>query len=176
LVETLDSNGDTDARAAARALLETTLDLHGLALARIMSICHGCKDCDVLMSRLVDDEYIAAVLLLHGLHPEDAEVRLRSKIASMRPHWGVRGFRVDVINVDRTSARVRVSRSNDNDFQDVEALRPELEEALTEAAPDLDEIVIEWPGDFSALTHITKQKALANSLDIGADQHERPSA
>ena len=143
LIETLDRLDDVNARSVARELLDATLDLHGLALARVMTICNGAENGDVVLRDLLADEYVAAVTLLHGLHPEDAEARLRNKVAAMRPHWGVRGFRVDVIEVDRTTARVRMVFSNDNSRAIREDLAREVEQALTEAAPDLESIIVE---------------------------------
>jgi hypothetical protein len=176
LVETLDRIDDADARTAAQALLETMLDLHGLALARILTLCHGARDEGALMAGLIEDDYVAAVMLLHGLHPVDPETRLRNKLAEMRSHWGARGVRADIVDVDRSSARVRVMRTNDETLPDIELLKQELEDSLTEAAPDLDEIAIEWPAAFSALTRSTGQIALADLLDRGGDQHDGPRA
>lgn len=141
LIQTLDDIDDPKARSVARELLDATLDLHGLALARLITIGQGGADGAALIGRFAADDYVAAVMLLHGLHPEEAEVRLRKKIAAMRPHWGVRGFRVDLLDVNSTSARARLCWAEGGHRQP--AVRREIEEALTEAAPDLDRILVE---------------------------------
>ena len=178
LIESLDRVQDANARSAARALLETALDLHGLALARILTICQGFENGDDVIRSLIDDEYVAAIALLHGLHPQEAEARLRRKIATMRPHWGVRGFRVDLISVDRTSARVRVDFADDDARQNEGGLKlkRELEDLFAEAAPDLDSVVIDGLDEASAPAQVSKHEALQNFIEIGADQHERRSA
>jgi hypothetical protein len=137
-IAALDEIGDTKAGAVARQLVEAVLDLHGLAFAKALAIVQKGGSGDVLAERLADDEYVAAALLLHGLHPEEAEVRLRKKIAAMRPHWGVRGFRVELESVKGSAATARVLWSEDT--LDRRAALREIEEALTDAAPDLDEI------------------------------------
>jgi hypothetical protein len=137
----LDRMGDAKAGAVAREFVEAVLDLHGLALAKAITVVQGGGDGDALAERLAADDYVAAALLLHGLHPEEPETRLRKKIASMHPHWGVRGFRVELENVAGSAAKARVLWS-DTVLDRFAALR-EIEEALTDAAPDLDEIMLE---------------------------------
>ena len=122
---------------------KSALDLHAIALAKVLTICQETENGELLIRNLLADAYVGAVVLLHGLHPQDAEARLRSKLAEMRPHWGVRGFRVDLTHVDRTAARVRVAVSDDADRGTNKALALEIEQVLTEAAPDLDRIVVE---------------------------------
>jgi len=142
-IEALESIGDPNARGVARDLLEAALDLHAIALAKVLTICQETENGDLLIRRLLADAYVGAVVLLHGLHPQDAEARLRSKLAEMRPHWGVRGFRVELAHVDRTAARVRVAVSDNADRETNKSLALEIEQALTEAAPDLDRITVE---------------------------------
>ena len=142
-IEALESIADPNARGLARDLLESALDLHAIALAKVLTICQETENGDLLIRDLLADAYVGAVVLLHGLHPQDAEARLRSKLAEMRPHWGVRGFRVELTHVDRTAARVRVAVSDDADRGTNKALALEIEQVLTEAAPDLDGIVVE---------------------------------
>lgn len=176
LIETLDRLDDVNARAVARELLDATLDLHGLALARIMTICNGAENGDLLLRDLLADNYVAAVALLHGLHPEDAETRLRNKVAAMRPHWGVRGFRVDVIAVDRTAARIRMTFSNDNSRAISQDLAHEVEQALTEAAPDLESITVEGLDEIGGTSEILGKSIPLYSSDVGAGRHERQGA
>jgi hypothetical protein len=142
-IEALERIADPNARGLARDLLESALDLHAIALAKVLTICQETENGELLIRDLLADAYVGAVVLLHGLHPQDAEARLRSKLAEMRPHWGVRGFRVDLTHVDRTAARVRVVVSDDADRGTNKALALEIEQVLTEAAPDLDGIMVE---------------------------------
>ena len=142
-IEALESIADPNARGLARDLLESALDLHAIALAKVLTICQETENGDLLIRNLLADAYVGAVVLLHGLHPQDADARLRSKLAEMRPHWGVRGFRVELTHVDRTAARVQVAVSDNADRGTNKALALEIEQVLTEAAPDLDRIMVE---------------------------------
>jgi hypothetical protein len=140
----LEEIDDAKARAVAQALLEAVLDLHGLGLAKAITIAQSGADGDAISKRLSDDDHVSAILLLHGLHPEEAEVRLRKKIAAMRPHWGVCGFRIELLAVGGGEARALVRWSDDGEARaDRSALLSEVEQALTDAAPDIDRIVLE---------------------------------
>jgi hypothetical protein len=167
-IEALESIADPNARGLARDLLESALDLHAIALTKVLTICQETENGDLLIRNLLADAYVGAVVLLHGLHPQDAEARLRSKLAEMRPHWGVCGFRVELTHVDRTAARVRVAVSDNTDRETYKALALEIEQVLTEAAPDLDGIVVEV-SDKSvqtlALVPSNSSKVLANDCD-----------
>ncbi|QGN00167.1 hypothetical protein [Methylocystis parvus] len=137
----LDEIGDATARSVAKDLVDALLDLHGLALARTITFLMNAEGGRVLAEGLADDDCVAATMLLHGLHPEDPETRLRKKISAMRPHWGVRGFRVELTEVSASSAKARLICSNP--IADRRAVLVEVETALTDAAPDLDAISVE---------------------------------
>ncbi len=167
-IEALESIADPNARGLARDLLESALDLHAIALAKVLTICQETENGDFLIRNLLADAYVGAVVLLHGLHPQDAEARLRSKLAEMRPHWGVRGFRVELTHVDRTAARVQVAVSDDADRGTNKALALEIEQVLTESAPDLDRIVVEVSDksvETQALVPPNSSKVTTNDCD-----------
>lgn len=167
-IEALESIGDAKARGVARDLLEAALDLHAIALAKVLTICQEAENGDLVIRDLLADAYIGAVVLLHGLHPQDAETRLRSKIAEMRPHWGVRGFRVELTHIDQTAAQVQVTVSDDADGGTNDALALEIEQLLTDAAPDLDGIVVEVSDksiETPAIAPSNSSKVTANDRD-----------
>jgi len=128
---------DPGAREAARELVEAVLDLHGLALARVMAL--AAADSPGLLDRFAQDEQIKAVLLLYGLHPQDPAARIEATLAALRPRFAALGAEVELVRVTATAASVRVTGCGDQ-----EDLRREVEEAIANAAPDLDEMAIHW--------------------------------
>lgn len=143
----LEEIGDARARAVARELLEAVLDLHGLGLAKAIAIAQSGADGDAILKRFVADDYVSAIMLLHGLHPEEAEARLQKKIAAMRPHWGARGFRVELLSVSGATARARVCWGDALERVERDSILLEIEHALTDAAPDLDRIILDDCGE-----------------------------
>jgi hypothetical protein len=144
LTAALDRVGNETARDAASELLRLVLDLHGLALARAMAIVAATENGQALTETLIADPYARAALLLHGLHPQGPEERLRAAIAHAAPNWLERGFRVDVLGVKGGIGRIRIF--NGGGGEPAYLLQQEIEETLVEAVPDLDDLVFEIDG------------------------------
>ncbi len=141
IVGALEKVPDGDARNMARELLELTLDLHGLALAQIASAVVTFEGGERLMQKLLGTPHVRAILLLHGLHPEDPEQRLRQAIELIRPQLAERGADIELASASSASARIRLRL---DDYRgSVEDIRREVEAVLVDAAPDLDEIIVE---------------------------------
>jgi hypothetical protein len=151
--ERLEESRDGEAKVQAKLLLEAVMDLHGLALARAMTLAQSDVAGDTFAQRLAEDDYVATVLLLHGLHPEDPETRLNKKLSLMRPHWGVRGFRVELVAIERSAAKARVHWGAAVTKAERSALLREIENVLTDAAPDLDLIALEEADAEPAYVH-----------------------
>jgi hypothetical protein len=88
---------------------------------------------------------VRAMLLLHGLHPDDFETRVRQAVDRLRPHLGVYGLRLDVVEIARSTVRLRVHGSGAATIKAplVWTLPGEIEDAVVEAAPDVDRILID---------------------------------
>ena len=138
LVAGLSNLPDPAGRDTARALLEAVLDLHGLALARIMAIVAEAGEGGALLDRLGADEQVRAVLLLYGLHPEDSAARIRRALERLRPRLAAAGATAELARVSARAAIVRLVGG-----AVAAELRQEVEEAMVDAAPDLDEIAVE---------------------------------
>jgi hypothetical protein len=141
LVTTLDGLPETHAREVARGLMEAVLDLHGLALARMVALIAMCGNGETLFKKFTADPWICAVLLLHGLHPEMPEARVRRALEQLAPRLHAQGAEVVFVEVKDGVARLRL-RLQGASRDEAVMLRREIEDAITEAAPDLDEIAI----------------------------------
>ena len=137
LIAGLESGEDSQSRRLARELLEVVLDLHGLALARLAAIVAAAPDGPGLLARSAEDPHVRAVLLLHGLHPEEPAERVARAVAALNEELG--GTPVRVLAV--TAASVRLSVRHDG--AEPAALRQQIEAAVVDAAPELEELVIE---------------------------------
>ena len=143
LATALDQVADGRAREAAREVLQLVLDLHGLAFARTLTIVASAENGRALVERLAQDEQVRAALLLHGLHPEPIEERVQRAVERLQPELGVLGFRVRVVAVGAAMVRLRVDGAHGPEGARAMGLRQQIEAAIVDEAPDLDEIVIE---------------------------------
>lgn len=147
LTAALEGIADGTGRETARELLALVLDLHARSLARLSAIIAASDDGAALLEKIVEDRDLRAILLLHGLHPQSVEDRLQGVIARMQPQWSARGLHVSLMSASKAFAMVQLQRNGVAEPTD--QLRLEIENALTDAAPDLDDILIEM--DMTAL-------------------------
>jgi hypothetical protein len=145
LIRALDAHTDPAAKETARELLTLVLDLHGMGLAKLMGIVTTAEGGTAVLARLVDDEQVRAMLLLHGLHPDDLETRVRRAVDRLRPHLGVHGLRLDVVEIASGTVRLRLHGSGAATIKAplLWTLPGEIEDAVVEAAPDVEKILID---------------------------------
>jgi Fe-S cluster biogenesis protein NfuA len=122
--------GDLDARGteAVQALVE----LYGEALSRFVA---GADP--------TEDELLSHLLLVHDLHPVDAETRVRQALDEVRPYLGSHGGDVELLGVEDGVARVRLGGTCDGCPSSAVTLRNAIEEAIMRAAPELERIEAE---------------------------------
>lgn len=137
LVRTLEAGADARMRQSARALLQVALDLHGVALAKLAAQLSASEEGRDIYQALGRDEQVKAVLLLHGLHPQPAEERIREAIGALQARLD--GVAIRLRSVSDGIARVVVEPGH----RDWDALCREIGGALIDAAPDLDDIAID---------------------------------
>jgi hypothetical protein len=132
LVEQIEAGSDPASKALAKELLQSVMQLHGSGLERIMELARANDGAlgagDALVDRFARDRQIRTLLLVHDLHPWDAETRIRE---ALQPHNG----KVEVLRLDTSTVHVRVDGSAH--------LVRTVEDALRDAAPDLESIVVE---------------------------------
>ena len=87
LIQNLERLPDPAARDQARELVQTLLDFHGAALARILGRVADMGDPGrALITALADDDIVSSLLLLYGLHPLDLETRVEQALERVRPY------------------------------------------------------------------------------------------
>jgi Fe-S cluster biogenesis protein NfuA len=137
LTATLERCQDPEARAASRELVGALLDLHGAGLAKVLELTSGAGVAGrAIVSSFARDGLVANLLLLHGLHPENLESRIRSALDGLRSRIGTQA-RVDLLGLEGDSLRLRLSRDCGGCPSSSLAIKKTIEDALLAAAPDL---------------------------------------
>ncbi|GGP09504.1 NifU family protein [Nonomuraea glycinis] len=90
-----------------------------------------------LVERVAADELVSHLLLLHGLHPVEARVRVE------RAAERVAGAAAEVVEVGPGVARVRLRRAAKGCGSSRGALGSALEAAVRDAAPEIERVEIE---------------------------------
>jgi Fe-S cluster biogenesis protein NfuA len=135
--------------ALAEELLRLVSELYGAGLARVVELV-GRRD-PTLLSELTDDELVASLLLVHGLHPASLEDRVQGALDKVRPFLGRHGGDVELLGIDDAlgAVKLRLLGSCDGCPSSAATLQGAVEVAISEAAPEVTRIVVEEsaPGD-----------------------------
>lgn len=157
-VDPLDNVGERidsllDAMAAAGPIVHERAEdlvrqltmLYGAGIQRILTILDERHALDVPTLRaLVDDELVASLLLVHGLHPDDIETRVAAALDSVRPYLGSHGGDVELLGVSESGAvSLRLLGSCDGCPSSSVTLKLAVETAIEAAAPEVTAIEVE---------------------------------
>jgi Fe-S cluster biogenesis protein NfuA len=122
-------------------------EIYGQALIRTLELADPAA-----VERMLDDELIAHLLALHGIHPESVEKRLTRVIDELRAAVSDQGGTVELDRLDETVAVVRValgpraSRSADVEHT--------VRRAVMTAVPELANVTIVPAGSASATAFV----------------------
>src|SRR5690606_16280737 len=103
----LEARAEPALRARLDEALAQILALHGEALARVLAHAErlGAR---ALHRALAADEWVGALLLLHGLHPDTCEARVTEALAAVRPTLHAHGGDVELLGVADGVVRLRL--------------------------------------------------------------------
>ena len=133
------------ARERSEELVRLVADLYGAGLERILEILHeaGHLDDGVLAS-LADDDLVASLLIVHGLHPYSVEQRVELALEKVRPYLGSHGGDVELLEVTAEgTVRLRLLGSCDGCPSSSVTLNLAVEGAIEAAAPEISTIEVE---------------------------------
>jgi len=127
LVGRLETSSDAAGAAEARELVRGVLSFHRAALERMLAIAKAEQGTRVL-DAWSDDELVASLLVLHGLHPKSIESRARDVVGRLaRQHDGLCLVGVDA-GVVRLELRARGAAAT--------LVRRVIESEIVESLPD----------------------------------------
>ena len=139
LLEQLEALPDRSARELATQVVQALLDLYGEGLGRIVDVLAE-RDDGTLAEALADDELVAHLLLLHGLHPVPVEERVRVALESVLPYLESHGGSVELLGVREGVAHLRLQGSCSGCPSSSMTLKLAIEDAIFKAAPDVEEV------------------------------------
>jgi Fe-S cluster biogenesis protein NfuA len=146
LIHEVEEFSDPGVRSSAQELLRTVIELHGAALERILEKVADAREGGVeLIDGLANDDLIASILLLHGLHPLDLETRVRKALEDVRPFLRSHGGNVELLGLSGGAVRLRLLGSCDGCPSSAMTLKHAIEAAIYEKAPDVTGIEVEQP-------------------------------
>jgi Fe-S cluster biogenesis protein NfuA/nitrite reductase/ring-hydroxylating ferredoxin subunit len=143
LLGEIESLEDPAARSRAVEVVGVLLDLYGEGLARMMDVISEGEERERTFGAFAGDELVSHLLLLHGLHPLALETRVTGALDEVRPYLQSHGGNVELVGIEGGVARLRLEGSCNGCPSSTMTLKLAIEEALQNAAPDLERIEAE---------------------------------
>ncbi|WP_328320245.1 NifU family protein [Streptomyces sp. NBC_00388] len=139
--------GGAVARERSEELVRLVTDFYGAGLERLLDLVHehGRLD-DGVLAALADDDLVASLLLVHGLHPYSVETRVEEALAGVRPYLGSHGGDVELLGVTADGVvTLRLLGSCDGCPSSSATLKLAVQSAVEAAAPEVTGIEVEAP-------------------------------
>ena len=175
LVGALENISDDESRASAKTLVQLLLDLHSVGLERVMEIVADSGDAgQSIIDHLGRDPLVSSLLVLYGLHPLDVESRIIQAVEKIQPRVRKGGGELELVGFDGGVVRVRVQITGHACGSTAKTLKSMVEEALYEAAPDMNTFVIEGLDEESGsggFVPVGKLGGVIAAFPVMSDQH-----
>jgi Fe-S cluster biogenesis protein NfuA len=144
-LEELSSTADPRIINLTEEILRLVSELYGAGFARAVELIQQHEP--GLLSILVEDELVASLLLVQGLHPESLDNRVEGALVSVRPFLAQHGGDVELLGIDDElgAVKVRLLGSCDGCPSSASTLQGAVEVAIVEAAPEITRIVVDEP-------------------------------
>jgi Fe-S cluster biogenesis protein NfuA len=157
LLAQLRGGPDPTAGPVAEELVGCLVRLYGAGLARIVAMVgpEGGRD-------LCDDPLVESLLLVHDLHPLDADSRIRRAVDRVRVGLPQYTGKIDYLGVDSDGvARVRLEGGR-GCRSTGDAVRLAVESAIQDAAPEVADVIVEVAEPLPPLLQITRRPSLVS--------------
>jgi Fe-S cluster biogenesis protein NfuA len=133
------SAGDPATAETAEEIVRLVVELYGAGLERTVELAGP-----EVLGRLVEDELVASLLVLHGLHPKDLETRVVEALDQVRPYLGSHAGGVELLGVEPEGVvRLRLEGSCDGCPSSTQTVKLAIERAIEEAAPEVTRVEVE---------------------------------
>jgi len=137
LLEYIEQHPDAEFRDRVRELVYSLVELHHDALRRILETVGAHGDGEELLRQLSNDELVRAVLMVHGLMPQDLESRVQTALEHAREHLKAYDAGAELVGIRENVARLRLIGGAASVNVSTAVLKGTIEQALHELAPDL---------------------------------------
>jgi Fe-S cluster biogenesis protein NfuA len=144
LVRELESIPDAEARAGVKALVQSLLDLHAVGLERVMEVvAKNDASGQSTVDDLSRDPLVSSLLVLYGLHPLDLETRVAQAVEKISPQVRKGGGELELLGIANGVVRLHLQVTGHGCGSTGKTLKTIVEDALYEAAPDINGLLIE---------------------------------
>ena len=131
LLDRAEALPDPAARELALELAGALVEMYGEGLAR------------ALRGLAAEDELVGHLMMIHDLHPEPLEQRVRGALGEVRPYLESHGGDVELLGIEGGTVRLRLEGSCSGCPSSALTLKSSVEEAILAAAPEVEAVEAE---------------------------------
>lgn len=143
LVSRVEKSGDPAMRAVAQELLQAVIELHAVALDRMLEVVASFPHGVEAIERMAEDDMVSNVLLLHGFHPASLEERVLAALEKSRAYLKSHGGDVELAAIEEGTVHVKLQGSCGSCGSSTETMKNTVERAIYEAAPEVVTVISE---------------------------------
>ena len=145
LIAELRARAGSRAGDTAEELVGCLVELYGAGLASIVAILGHDSDAGPrLLDALAADPLVESLLLVHDLHPLDADARINRALEAVRSQLGSHAGVIEYLGIDGQGvAGLRLTASGHGCGSSSGPVAQTVEEAVTEAAPEVAGVHLE---------------------------------
>jgi Fe-S cluster biogenesis protein NfuA len=158
VLDRLAQTGDRAACRAAEELVRALMEFYGAGLARVLALAG--QDGPQAVERLLGDELVSGMLVLHDLHPEGVEARIARALRALP------GGPVELVGFDPASGVLRLRAASSGGCGcggGTEASRQVVEDALACFAAEVTRVELEPAGGGPVLLQIGPRPGAAGA-------------
>lgn len=141
LLDRAESLPDPAGRELALELAGSLVRMYGEGLARVLARLGEGNGSPP--AGLAGDELVSHLLILHDLHPEPVEGRVRAALGEVRPYLESHGGDVELLAIEGPVVRLRLEGSCSGCPSSALTLKGAVEEAILAAAPEIESVEAE---------------------------------
>ena len=137
LVRQAEELTDPASRSIAVDLVQAVLDFHAAGFERVLEIA---AESPALAKRIVGDDLISSLLLLHDLHPDTLDTRICRAVDKLQTAFRPLGASLSLICIDNETVRLEFESTR---TWPGESTRTTIENAIFQAAPEVSTVIVE---------------------------------
>ncbi len=144
LLEEIERWADPQAQAQVREIVQAILSLHGAGLESLLGHLKSAGESGrPVLDACTRDPLVAGLLLLHGLHPQGVEERVRAALEEVRPALRAHGGNVELVEVREGVVRLRLQGSCHSCPSSTVTMQQTIEQAILGKAPEIGAVELE---------------------------------
>ena len=145
LLAELRTRAGPQAGDAAEELVGCLVELYGAGLTAMVAILGADPDAGPrLLAALAGDPLVESLLLVHDLHPLDADARIDRALEQVRAQLGSHAGVIEYLGIDDQGvAGLRITASGHGCGSSSSTVRQTVEDAVAEAAPEVAGVHVE---------------------------------